>query len=134
MEKGKRHPTLEEGVVVGAGAKVLGNIVIGANSRIGANAVVVKSVPPESVVVGVPGQVVVRSHAVSGHPDLEHGRMPDAIGESVALMMKRLDSIEKLLNLRLPETPSAPGEGGSREPQVIHAPDHGLWHGEDFSI
>src|SRR5512147_2057245 len=61
LNKGKRHPTLEDNVVVGAGAKVLGNIVIGANSRIGANAVVIKSVPPNSVVVGVPGQVV-RSH------------------------------------------------------------------------
>ena len=68
LEKGKRHPTLEDGVVVGAGAKVLGNIVIGANSRIGANAVVVKSVPPDSVVVGVPGQAVVRSHSSAGHP------------------------------------------------------------------
>jgi serine O-acetyltransferase len=134
LEKGKRHPTLEEGVVVGAGAKVLGNIIIGANSRIGANAVVVKSVPPDSVVVGVPGQVVIRSHSTVGHPDLEHGLMPDAIGESVVSLMKRLDTVEKLLNLRLPEIPSGPGDGGHREPQKIHAPDHGMWHGEDFSI
>ncbi len=58
LNKGKRHPTLEDYVVVGAGAKVLGDIRIGANSRIGANAVVLKSVPPNSVVVGIPGQVV----------------------------------------------------------------------------
>jgi serine O-acetyltransferase len=134
LEKGKRHPTLEDGVVVGAGAKVLGNIVIGANSRIGANAVVVRSVPPESVVVGVPGQVVVRSHSVEGHPDLEHGRMPDAIGESVASLMKRLDTLETALRLRLPEFKAEAGNGGQREPQKIHAPDHGVWHGEDFSI
>jgi serine O-acetyltransferase len=134
LEKGKRHPTLEEGVVVGAGAKVLGNIVIGANSRIGANAVVVKSVPPDSVVVGVPGQVVVRSHASLGHPDLEHGLMPDAIGESVASLMKRLDTVEKLLHLRIPDPMPEPGDGGRREPQKIHTPDHGVWHGEDFSI
>ena len=63
LEKGKRHPTLEDNVVVGAGAKMLGAITIGAGSRIGANAVVVKSVPPNSVVVGVPGQVVHRSQA-----------------------------------------------------------------------
>ncbi len=56
LEKGKRHPTLHDNVVVGAGAKVLGAIDIGENSRIGANAVVVKPVPPETVVVGVPGQ------------------------------------------------------------------------------
>ncbi len=61
LNKGKRHPTLEDNVMVGAGAKVLGAITIGAGSRIGANAVVVKPVPPDSVVVGVPGEVVVRS-------------------------------------------------------------------------
>jgi serine O-acetyltransferase len=57
LEKGKRHPTIEDHVVIGAGAKVLGNITIGKHSRIGANAVVVKPVPPNSVVVGVPGQL-----------------------------------------------------------------------------
>ncbi|MBC7331260.1 MAG: serine O-acetyltransferase [Synergistetes bacterium] len=57
-EKGKRHPTIEDGVVVGAGAKVLGNIRIGRNSRIGAGSVVLKDVPPNSTVVGVPGVVV----------------------------------------------------------------------------
>jgi serine O-acetyltransferase len=134
LEKGKRHPTLEDGVVVGAGAKVLGNIVIGANSRIGSNAVVVRSVPPDSVVVGVPGQVVVRSHSSEGHPDLEHGRMPDAIGESVTSLMKRLDAVETMLRLRMPEFYPEPGSGGRREPQKIHTPDHGVWHGEDFSI
>jgi serine O-acetyltransferase len=134
LEKGKRHPTLEDGVVVGAGAKVLGNIVIGANSRIGANAVVVHSVPPDSVVVGVPGQVVVRSHTSAGHPDLEHGRMPDAIGDSVISLMNRLDKVEKLLNLRIPQIPSETGDGGHLEPVTIHTPDHGLWHGEDFQI
>jgi serine O-acetyltransferase len=133
LEKGKRHPTLEDGVVVGAGAKVLGNIVIGANSRVGANAVVVRSVPPDSVVVGVPGQVVVRSHAVTGHPDLEHNRMPDAIGETVATLMKRLEVVEKALNLQLPEETYEPGKSGLRKPR-IHVPDHGLWNGEDFSI
>ena len=57
LNKGKRHPTLQDGVVVGAGAKVLGAITIGESSRIGANAVVVKTVPPDSVVVGVPGRL-----------------------------------------------------------------------------
>lgn len=134
LEKGKRHPTLEDGVVVGAGAKVLGNIVIGANSRIGSNAVVVKSVPPQSVVVGVPGQVVVRSHSSSGHPDLEHNRMPDAIGDSVAELMHRMDHMEELLHMRLPKIPSEPGDGGHTEKATIHPPEHGIWNGDDFSI
>ena len=64
LNKGKRHPTLGDRVVVGAGAKVLGAITVGDDSRIGANAVVVKSVPPNSVVVGVPGQIARASRTV----------------------------------------------------------------------
>src|SRR5512138_3854522 len=80
-QKGKRHPTLEDRVVVGAGAKILGAITIGADSRIGANAVVVKSVPPNSVVVGVPGQIVQRSrpHTAQDAPDLNHAQLPDMV-------------------------------------------------------
>ncbi len=66
LEKVKRHPTLESCVVVGAGAKILGDITVGAHSRIGANAVVVKDVPPQSVVVGVPGQIILRKQQVVG--------------------------------------------------------------------
>jgi serine O-acetyltransferase len=83
LNKGKRHPTLEDHVVVGAGAKVLGNILIGANSRIGANAVVIKSVPPDSVVVGVPGQVVGSQPRQQSLPKPEFHRLPDAIGVMV---------------------------------------------------
>ena len=57
-EKGKRHPTLQDGVVIGAGAKVLGPITVGANARIGSNAVVVREVPPNATVVGIPGRIV----------------------------------------------------------------------------
>jgi serine O-acetyltransferase len=123
LNKGKRHPTLEDNVVVGTGAKILGAITIGANSRIGANAVVVKSVPPNSVVVGVPGQVVVRSQPRNGRsgPDLEHGRLPDTIGESLATLMAHVEALEERLNVHanLP---------------LVRAPDHGVWHGGDFSI
>src|SRR5512142_2509351 len=90
LNKVKRHPTLEDHVVVGAGAKVLGAITIGANSRIGANAVVVKPAPPNSVIVGVPGQVVVRDgtlQAPSQKADLEHGRLPDTISETLAALI-----------------------------------------------
>lgn len=124
LHKGKRHPTIGENVVVGAGAKILGPITIGENSRIGANAVVVKSVPPNSVVVGVPGQVVLRSkpRAVPDSPDLDHTALPDAIGEAMVVMMQRMEALEKRLDGHDEGIPS------------LHTPDHGVWHGEDFSI
>ena len=123
LNKGKRHPTLEDNVVIGAGAKVLGAITIGANSRIGANAVVVKSVPPNSVVVGVPGQVVARSRSRPANaPDLDHGRLPDAIGETLVSLIARVEQLEQKL------------DGDGTHQPTLHAPDHGIWHGEDFSI
>ena len=124
MSKGKRHPTIEDDVVIGAGAKVLGAINIGRNSRIGANAVVVKSVPPESVVVGVPGQVVHRSLPTSAGPDLEHGRMPDTLGDSVKSLMDRLDMLEATLHIT----------GKPEDPTPVHSPTDGVWRGEDFMI
>lgn len=121
--KGKRHPTLEDRVVVGAGAKVLGAITIGSDSRIGANAVVVKSVPANSVVVGVPGQSVARSRLrlPEDRPDLEHAIMPDTIGASVISLMARLDALEQLVTHHAPVTGP-------------HVPEQGMWRGEDFSI
>jgi serine O-acetyltransferase len=124
LHKTKRHPTVEEHVVIGAGAKVLGAITIGANSRIGANAVVVKSTPPNSVVVGVPGQVVVRDPLIPGpgeKADLDHGRLPDTIGETLAILVSHVESLEKRVN------------GGAYGP-ALHAPDKGVWHWDDFSI
>ena len=133
LEKGKRHPTIEDEVVVGAGAKILGNIIIGSHSRIGANAVVVKSVPPNSVVVGVPGQVVVRSQPAADGPDLEHGKLPDTIGESVSALMKRVEEIEKQLNIHN-EKDSYLGANGDSHPLHLHTPADGVWQGEDFMI
>ncbi len=126
LSKGKRHPTLENHVVVGAGAKILGAITIGEHSRIGANAVVVKDVPPNSVVVGVPGQVVVRSHPSldSDMPDLDHNRLPDTIGESLALLMQHVSELEQRIE----------GHTSDVHAEPLHPPDHGVWHGEDFSI
>ena len=100
LEKGKRHPTLGEGVVVGAGAKILGAITVGAYSRVGANAVVVKDVPPNSVVVGVPGRVVVRHkpHLPSDAPDLDHIKLPDAIGKSLVALMNRVEELEQRID------------------------------------
>jgi len=123
LKKGKRHPTIGNHVVIGAGAKILGAITVGDNSRIGANAVVVKDVPPNSVVVGVPGQIVVRSQPrTNGTPDLEHGRLPDAIGETLAQLMDHVQRLEDRLN------------GSHPHPPIVHIPQKGIWHGEDFSI
>jgi serine O-acetyltransferase len=124
LEKGKRHPTLGDRVVVGAGAKVLGAITIGDDTRIGANAVVVKSVPPNSVVVGVPGQNIARSkpHHASDAPDLDHIKLPDLVGVSLVDLIKRVEVLE------------AQGERHANGKPHVHVPIDGSWPGEDFSI
>jgi len=133
LNKGKRHPTLGDRVVVGAGAKVLGAITIGEDTRIGANAVVVKSMPSNSVVIGVPGQVVKRSqlHHAGDAPDLNHTAMPDIVGVTLKQLLERVDSLEN----RVDGYP-APSRADSREIQkpYIHAPEGETWEGQDFSI
>jgi serine O-acetyltransferase len=92
-ERGKRHPTLGNRVVVGTGAKVLGNITIGDNVKIGAGSVVVRHVPDNSTVVGVPGRVVrVRPE---GH--LEHGRLPDPEGQAIDDLARRVAELEEMV-------------------------------------
>ena len=99
LEKKKRHPTIGDRVTIGAGAKILGDISIGEDSRIGANAVVVKSVPPNSVVVGIPGQVIRRDipHKAQDKPDLHHERIPDVIGQRISELMQRVSALEEAL-------------------------------------
>lgn len=77
---GKRHPTLHDGVVIGAGAKVLGPIDIGENARVGSNAVVTKAVPPGATAVGIPGRIVVKKQDVSDETDRRRKAMADKIG------------------------------------------------------
>ena len=91
-ETGKRHPTLDRNVVVGAGAKVLGAITIGANTRVGAGSVVVKDVPHHCTVVGVPGRVIHRS-GVRVDP-LAHSQLPDAEARVIRNLMDRIDALE----------------------------------------
>jgi len=90
-DKGKRHPTLEDGVVIGAGAKILGNITIGANSKVGANSVVVKDVPPESTAVGIPARVLKRGYDKT---PLSHDKIPDVNKEIFEYLLKRLAVLE----------------------------------------
>lgn len=92
-ESGKRHPTLGENVVVGAGAKVLGNLQIGNSVRIGAGSVVLRDVPSDCTVVGIPGRVVYRS-GVKVNP-LEHGNLPDSEANVIRLLVDRIESLEK---------------------------------------
>lgn len=101
-ESGKRHPTLGNNVVVGAGAKVLGNIEIGSNVRIGAGSVVLRNVPSNCTVVGVPGRIIYRS-GVRVDP-LEHGSLPDSEAEVIRALVDRIESLEQQMeNLHQPQ-------------------------------
>jgi serine O-acetyltransferase len=123
LDVGKRHPTIGQRVTIGAGAKVLGPITIGDDSRIGANAVVVSSVPANSVVVGVPGRVVTRAlpRSIPPHPEVEDGLMPDLIGVSLESLLRRVDQLEALT-------------GAPHDHHDVRPSQSGIWSGEDFSI
>jgi len=96
-ETGKRHPTIEDCVVIGVGATVLGNIVIGRGSKVGGGAVVVNDVPPNCTVVGVPGRVVVREGRRLETIDLHHEDLPDPVVEMFRCMQRRIDRLEARL-------------------------------------
>lgn len=93
-EKGKRHPSVGNNVVIGAGAQVLGNITIGDNSYIGANAVVVKNVPNNSTIVGVPGRITYQDGKKMDF-DLDHIHIVDPIIQAIEKLEKRIEELEK---------------------------------------
>ena len=93
-KKGKRHPTIGNNVVIGAGAKILGPVKIGNNCKIGTNSVVIKDVPPNSTVVGIPGKVVRRDGIKPTRVDLEHGKLPDPVMESLKQMLDIIHDLE----------------------------------------
>jgi len=93
LNKGKRHPTIEDEVVIGGGAKVLGDITIGKGSKIGANSVVVKDVPPYSTVVGIPGKIVKRKE----NEPLSHNKLPDIDKELFVYLFERIKILEETL-------------------------------------
>ncbi|MEA5570248.1 serine O-acetyltransferase [Calothrix sp. UHCC 0171] len=95
-ESGKRHPTLGKNVVVGTGAKVLGNIEIGNDVRIGAGSVVLRDVPSDCTVVGIPGRIVFRS-GVRVNP-LEHASLPDAEAQAIRALVDRIEQLEEQIN------------------------------------
>ena len=119
----KRHPTVRDNVVIGAGAKVLGAITIGEGSQIGANSVVIKEVPPGAVVVGVPGQIV---SADDTTPDgvragRDQSKLPDPLGVSLVSLFNRVARLEGR-------------PGGADGGPAVRPPERGVWHAEDFSI
>ena len=122
LERGKRHPTVGDRVVIGAGAKVLGPLLVGDDARIGANSVVVRDVPAGSVVVGVPGQIIARTvSASSGPPTLNDQPISaDPVSASLASLMRRLELLERQV--------------GADEVEMVGPGADGNWRGEDFSI
>jgi len=98
---GKRHPTLCDGVVVGAGAKILGPITVGRSARVGANSVVIQDVPDSMTVVGIPGRVVLPAHQRRTQQgiDLDHHLMPDPVGKAIACLLERIAHLEQQLGV-----------------------------------
>lgn len=112
-EKGKRHPTVGNNVVISTGAKVLGNIKVGDNTRIGAGSVVLKDVPANTTVVGIPGKIVIRDGIniadmdVEDIIDLHHENLPDPVAEMILCLQRKVGRLER----RIEET-RGPGNDG----------------------
>ncbi len=107
-ENGKRHPTLGDNVVVGAGAKVLGSFTVGNNVKIGAGSVVLKAVPDNCTVVGIPGKVVLKDGQSMKHDeelrvkhqaDLDHDKLPDPVEDALSMMEQRILELEEKLKM-----------------------------------
>ncbi len=122
-DSGKRHPTLDDGVVVGAGAKILGNIHVGAQARIGAGSVVLRDVPPNATVVGIPGRVVAAREIEAGGPSPDEGKYPDPEASAIKALLGRVYRLEEALSRANFGAPDA------RAGSAVHAP---LTEVEDF--
>lgn len=107
-ERGKRHPTIEDNVVIGVGATVLGDITIGHGTKIGGGAVVVNDVPPNCTVVGVPGRIVVREGERVETIDLHHEDLPDPVVEMFRCLQRRIDRLDNRLSADETVLPGGP--------------------------
>lgn len=98
-DKVKRHPTLDDNVVIGSGAKILGPFTVGKGAKVGSNSVVVKEVPENATVVGIPGRVVMTApepeKKPESRPDLEHGKMPDPEAKAIACLFDQIRELER---------------------------------------
>jgi serine O-acetyltransferase len=123
LRKEKRHPTVEDWVVIGAGATVLGPVTIGHNCRIGSGSVVVSSVPPHSTVVGIPGRVVegeiVRREAQAHIIDLDHARLPDPIARAIGTLADYIQKLEKRVD-ELSDRQGGLEEKSAEESEVLN--------------
>lgn len=97
-EKGKRHPTIEDNVMISAGAKILGSFTIGENSKIGAGSVVLEEVPPNSTVVGVPGRVVKQDNVKIPYRDLDQIHLPDPVKADIQSLKSQVEELTQKLN------------------------------------
>jgi len=97
-EKGKRHPTIKDNALIATGAKVLGSITIGENSKVGAGSVVLQDVPPNSTVVGIPGRVVIQDGIkVRNSKDLNHRDLPDPVLDKIRELEKEIESLKEVI-------------------------------------
>ncbi|GAA5171819.1 serine O-acetyltransferase [Viridibacterium curvum] len=115
---GKRHPTLGHGVVVGAGAKILGAITVGDRARVAANSVVIEDVTAGMTVVGIPGRMVVprsQRRITDSGIDLDHHQMPDPVGKAIGCLLDRIGELEQEV-LRMRGSKTAPGSANCAEP------------------
>ena len=126
LQKKKRHPTIGNNVVIGSAAILLGPITVGDGARIGANSVVVGSVPPGAVVVGVPGRVVEDRQKTSAM-NLEHGKLPDPFSDAIRLILKEQHSLDERMRKleELKGMGAAPGELESRIAEIEKAFSNG---------
>ena len=132
LEKGKRHPTLGKGVIVGAGAKVLGPFTVGDHARVGSNAVVVKAVEPGATVVGIPAKVVKRDQPKEHHPFVAYGtpnvELPDptartliAMGEELTALQRRVEELQRALETARNGAGLVPGAEPGADPEAGRA-------------
>lgn len=95
LEKKKRHPTVESNAVIGSGAKVLGPFTVGEGAKIGSNSVVVKEVPANATVVGIPGRVVMAAEKPKDKSDFEHGKLPDPEAKAISCLFEQIRELER---------------------------------------
>ena len=118
-DRGKRHPTIGDNVLIGAGAKILGPFRVGSCAMIGANAVVLHEVPPYATVVGVPGHVVNQRRQIPHNIELDHGNSPDPVEQEICRLLKRVTNLERQLGMSSVHQPGSKFKEECPDPENI---------------